>query len=175
MDTYDANITNLGLATDDTTKCGLIWRLRLNTTDQWGNVWINPSPLPCWTIGKCLLIQINNSTDCRYIGFILFKNTPDVYSAPSFRFQLNFANNTLEYYTGDTGLPLTLQKSIPNLSSFYTISSRNLLKICYLSESSVGLTINNKYIGAFTHFSFPMGSVGLYAPCLKQQPYAELR
>lgn len=178
---YDATITNRATVTSDTTKCFVVWKLRLNTIDQWGNVWINPVKLPCWAVSRCLVLQIDDSLACPtypglpLIGLLLFKNTPDVYSAPSFRFDFNFATNSINYYTGDTGLPLTLQQSIPNLSSMWNASRFNVIKICYVTDSTATLSLNNNKIGKFTHFSFPMGYVGLYAPCLKQEPFMELR
>jgi hypothetical protein len=181
--TYDASITNLGSATNDTTRCGVIWKLKLNTIDSYGNVWVNPTLLPCWKEGKCLLIQFSDKgtiscptyPNLPFIGIIIFKNTPDVYSAPSFRFSFNFAKNIIEYYTGDSGLPLTLQHSIPNLYSMWKSGTTNLVKLCYINDSNVSISLNSKLIGTFTHFAIPAGSVGLYAPCLKEEPFAELR
>jgi hypothetical protein len=181
--TYDATITNIASATEDTTNCTSVWKLQLNDIDQYGNVWVNPTKLPCWKPGKCLLIQFYNTATSTcptfptypFIGIVMLQDLPDPYSAPSFRFSFDFSKNVIEYYTGNQGLPLVFQYAIPNLSSMWKSGTTNLVKICYISETTASLSLNSKLLGTFTHSTIPTGSIGIYAPCLKQAPLAELR
>jgi Periplasmic protein TonB, links inner and outer membranes len=160
-------------ATTDTNACGSVWSIPPNSIDEWGNYWMHFAGTSCLVTGKCLTVQVPDTSGCTGTVGFAFMEAGDPYAAASLRFDFNTSTNNTTFTTGIGGWPANVQQTIPNLSSVWNPAS-NLIKWCYVSDTEITLNVNGTDMGSFIHSPFGIGVVGIDAACIKTELYAQV-
>jgi hypothetical protein len=174
--------------TTDTSQCGAVWELKPSIRNPDGTASMNIQTTPCFKLGSCVKVEIPDSSACTTNGDIgmTFLNDlpglPDYNSSPSYRWDLDFSKDTINFGVGTGGWPGsgtdgTITQTVPSLKSKWSTGT-NMLKYCFVNDTTTDLYINGSLIGSFTHapvdYTKTVTYLGIDVPCISSSLYAQV-